>query len=118
AASAAAPAYKVVSEIKAGDGGWDILSVDPSPHRLYVARRDRVTAIDLATGTVTDKLAPADGGHSALAIPGTGEVLVTNGNANTATIINGRTGQLGATIPTGKKPDAAVYDPTTRTLWV
>lgn len=117
-AAGAAPTYKVVSEIRAGDGGWDILSVDPAAHRLYVARRDRVTAVDLATGTVTDKLAPADGGHSALAIPGTGEVLVTNGNANNATIIDGRTGQLRATIPTGKKPDAAAYDPATRTLWV
>ena len=117
-AAGAAPTYKIVSEIKAGDGGWDILSVDPSAHRLYVARRDRVTAVDLATGTVTDKLAPDDGGHSALVIPGTSEVLVTNGTANNATIIDGRTGQLRATIPTGKKPDAAAYDPATRTLWI
>jgi DNA-binding beta-propeller fold protein YncE len=117
-AHAAVSAYKVVGEIKAGDGGWDILSVDPAAHRLYLARRDGVTAVDFATGKVTDKLAPADGGHSALAIPGTGEVLVTNGNANNATIIDGSTGQLRATIPTGKKPDAAAYDPATRTVWV
>jgi YVTN family beta-propeller protein len=108
----------VTGEIKAGDGGWDILSVDPAAHRLYVGRRDRVTAVDLATGNVTDRLAPADGGHSALAIPGTGDVLVTNGNANSATVIDGRTGQLRATIPTGKKPDAVAYDPATRTVWV
>jgi YVTN family beta-propeller protein len=46
------------------------------------------------------------------------EVLVTNGNANTATIIDGRTGKLIATIPTGKKPDAATYDPATKSIWV
>ena len=45
-------------------------------------------------------------------------MLVTNGTANTATIVDGRTGQLRATIPTGKKPDAAIYDPATRTVWV
>jgi YVTN family beta-propeller protein len=117
-AAAAVPAYSVVGTYKAADGGWDILSVDPVAHRLYVARRDSVTAVDLASGTVTDKLAPADGGHSALAIPGTSDVLVTNGTANTATIIDGRTGKLRATIPTGKKPDAATYDPATRTVWV
>ena len=117
-AAAAVPAYNVVGSYKAADGGWDILSVDPVAHRLYVGRRESVTAVDLATGKVTDKLAPADGGHSALAIPGTGDVLVTNGNASNATIIDGATGQLRATIPTGKKPDAATWDPATRTVWV
>lgn len=117
-AAVGAPSYSVVGTYKAADGGWDILSVDPVAHRLYVGRRDSVTAVDLKSGTVTDKLAPADGGHSALAIPGTGEVLVTNGTANTATMIDGRTGQVRATIPTGKKPDAAAYDPATRTVWV
>jgi YVTN family beta-propeller protein len=117
-AAAAVPTYSVVGTYKAADGGWDILSVDPAAHRLYVARRDSVTAVDLASGIVTDKLAGADGGHSALAIPGTGDVLVTNGTANTATIVDGRTGKLRATIPTGKKPDAATYDPATRTVWV
>ena len=117
-AASAAPSYSVVGTYKAADGGWDILSVDPVAHRLYVARRDSVTAVDLATGKVTDKLAPADGGHSALAIPGTGDLLVTNGNANNATIIDGATGKLRATIPTGKKPDAATWDPATRTVWV
>jgi len=118
AATAAPPRYSVVGNYKGADGGWDILSVDPLAHRLYVARRDSVTAVDLQSGKITDRLAPADGGHSALAIPGTGDVLVTNGNANNATIIDGRTGQVRATIPTGKKPDAAAYDPATRKIWV
>jgi YVTN family beta-propeller protein len=117
-AAAAAPSYSVVGTYKAADGGWDILSVDPVAHRLYLARRDSVTAVDLKSGTVADKLAPAEGGHSALAIPGTSDVLVTNGTANTATIIDGRTGELRATIPTGKKPDGATWDPSTRTIWV
>jgi YVTN family beta-propeller protein len=117
-AATAAPSYSVVGTYKAADGGWDILSVDPVSHRLYVARRDSVTAVDLKFGEVTDKLAAADGGHSALAIPGTSDVLVTNGTANTAAIVDGRTGQLRATVATGKKPDAAAYDPSTKEIWV
>lgn len=117
-ATATFPSYSLVGTYKGADGGWDILSVDPATNRLYIARRDRVTAVDLTSGAVTDKLAPADGGHSALVIPGTGEVLVTNGNANEVTLIDGRTGQLRATMKTGKKPDAATYDPATRTVWV
>jgi YVTN family beta-propeller protein len=118
AAAAAVPNYSVVGTIKGADGGWDLLSVDSAAHRLYIAHGDRVTAVDLATGNATDKLAPADRAHAALAIPGTGEVLVTNGTPNTATIVDGRTGQIRATIPTGTKPDAAVFDPATRTIWV
>jgi DNA-binding beta-propeller fold protein YncE len=118
AAAGAPPSYSIAGSYKAADGGWDILSVDQVAHRLYVGRRDSVTVVDLTSGKVIDKLAPADGGHSALAIPATGNVLVTNGTANTATIIDGTSGQLRANIPTGKKPDAATYDPATRTVWV
>ncbi len=117
-ATAAPPSYSVVSQLKGADGGWDLLSVDSATHRLYLAHGDMVTAVDLASGTVTDKLAPAVHSHAALAIPGTNEVLVTNGNANNATIVNGGTGAVRATIATGKKPDAAVYDPATRSVWV
>lgn len=118
AAVAANPAYHAADQIKAADGGWDLLSVDPMAKRLYVARRDAVTAVDLASGKVTDKLAAADGGHAALAIPGTSNVLVTNGNSNKATIIDGRTGEVRSTLPTGKKPDAATYDPATHDVWI
>ena len=118
ASACRSPSYSVVGTYKAADGGWDILSVDPVAHRLYVGRRDRVDRRRPEVGPVTDRLAPADGGRSALAIPGTGDVLVTNGTANTATIVDGRTGQLRALFPTGKKPDAATYDPATRTVWV
>jgi DNA-binding beta-propeller fold protein YncE len=117
-AAAAAPHYHVVARLPAGDGGWDILSVDSVDQRLYVGRPDGVTAIDLRTGKATDRIVPGQRVHAALAIPGTHEVISTNGESNTATLFDGRTGRVRATIPTGKKPDAAAYDPATRTLWV
>jgi YVTN family beta-propeller protein len=116
--AAAAPAYSVAGQYKARDGGWDAASVDPVHHRLYVARSDAVMAVDLVSGHVTDQLVPAERGHSALAIPGGSEVISTNGTSNTALIFDGVTGKVRATIATGKKPDAVVYDPATRSLWV
>lgn len=123
AAAAMAPAastagYRVVAQLPAGDGGWDLASVDPADQRLYVARSDGVTAIDLRTGKAADHLVPAQRGHAALAIPGTHEVLLTNGETNNAVIFDGRTGRVRATIPTGTKPDAAIYEPASRTLWI
>jgi len=115
---APAPAYHVVAQLPAGDGGWDLLSVSSLDQRLYVAHGDGVTAFDLRTGKAIDKIVAGQRVHAALAIPGTHEVLSTNGETNNATLFDGRTGKVRATIPTGTKPDAAAYDPATRTVWI
>ena len=116
--AAAPPTYHIVARLAAGDGGWDILSVDPVDQRLYIGRPDGVTAIDLRTGKATDRIVPGQRVHSALVIPGTHEVVSTNGETDTALLFDGRTGKVRATIATGKKPDAAAWDPATRTLWI
>ena len=118
AAAAPQPNYRVVAQLAAGDGGWDIASVDSEAGRLYVGRSDGVTAVDLATGKATDRIVPGDGVHAAFAIPGTHDVLSTNGKSNNALLFDGRTGKVRATIPTGTKPDAVAFDPVTRTIWI
>lgn len=118
AATPAAPSYRLAATIAGPDGGWDLTSVDPMGRRLYVARSEAIEAVDLDTGRMTPALVPAQRGHAALAIPGTSEVISTNGGSNTATIFNGRTGMIRAVIATGTKPDDVAFDPSTRTLWV
>ena len=117
-AAAPPPQLHVIDRLAAGDGGWDLLSVAPADQRLYVAHGDRVTAFDLRTGKAIDKLVAGQRAHAALAIPGTHEVVSTNGETNNAYLFDGRTGRIRATIPTGTKPDAAAYDPATRTIWI
>lgn len=112
------PQYRLVAQLPAGDGGWDLLSVAPEDQRLYVAHGDGVTAIDLRTGNATDHVVAGQRVHAALAIPGTHDVLSTNGETNNAFLFDGRTGEIRATIPTGTKPDAAAYDPATKTIWI
>lgn len=113
-----APTYHVVAEIPSGDGGWDLASVDEKRGRLYVARTDGVTVIDLKSGKASDRFLAGQRVHAALAVPGTEYVISTNGQANNAILFDGRSGRIVATIPTGTKPDAAAYDPSTRTIWV
>lgn len=119
AAAPATPAtdYRVAQSFPGPDGGWDLLSVDSVHHRVYIARGDSLTSTDTVSGATTT-LAPAQRGHAALAIPGTGEVLLTNGNGDNAQIVDGATGKTRATVATGKKPDAAVWDPLSRHLFV
>jgi YVTN family beta-propeller protein len=117
-ANSTEPHYRLVAQLQAGDGGWDLLSVDPADQRLYIAHGDGVTVLDLRTGKATDKIVSGRRVHAALAIPGTHDVISTNGETNNATLFDGRTGGIRATIPTGTRPDAAAYDPATRTAWI
>jgi len=116
--SAAPLTHRVSSQIPLGDGGWDLLSVSSADRRIYIAHGDRVSVVDLLTGKATDTLIAGHRIHAALAIPGTHEVILTNGETNTATLFDGRTGVARATVPTGTKPDAAAFDPATETVWV
>lgn len=110
AARADAPtSLEVISTIAGPDGGWDLAAVDPDSRRLYIARSDGVTAIDLDSGKVTPKLVEGKRLHAVLPLPG-GKVLTTNGIGNTATLFDAATGKVIASIPTGTDPDDAVYD--------
>lgn len=117
-AASASASHKLVAQVPLGDGGWDLLSVAPADQRVYIAHGDRVSAVDLGTGQASDKLISGQRVHAALAISGTHTVLSTNGGTNSATLFDGRTGDVLATIPTGTNPDAATFDPATSTVWV
>jgi YVTN family beta-propeller protein len=108
----------VVQRIAGPDGGWDLLSIDSAHHRLLVARSDGVMAVDLRTGEVTPRFVPAGRLHAVLAIPHTGLGLATAGPNNSAILFDLETGAVRAEVPTGKNPDAAIYDPAGRTVWV
>ena len=113
AAPAPAPDYAIVDRIVGPDGGWDFTAVDPVRGRLYIARSNAVTAVDLATGKVTPQLALANGGHQVLVVRGGAEIVETDGKTNLARFIDADTGEVRAEIATGIKPDAALLDPAT-----
>lgn len=113
-----ASAMQIAKRIPGPDGGWDYASFDAEGHRLFIARANAVQTVDIGTGQVTPAFLPAQRGHSAFVMPGTGLGLSTNGTSNTATIFDARTGAIKAQIPTGKKPDAAIYDASTRLAYV
>jgi len=107
------PALALTRQWAGPDGGWDFSSFDPVRGRLYVARTDGVTALDAASGQVTDHLLTASRTHAAVPINGGEEILVTVTSSGSAIIANATTGALRASLPTGKKPDAAMVEPAT-----
>lgn len=108
--TAPAPSYHLAGKLALSDGGWDYVSVDPALHRLYVARTDAVTAVDLETNQVTARLAAAARGHEVLPLTSGTVLLVTNGTPGTAQFVDARTGTVLASAKVGTGPDAAILD--------
>ncbi len=102
--------YKIVGHIAGPDGGWDYASFDADARRIYVAKGSFVMAVDADSGKVTPQLAPATRAHAPVPLPG-GKLLITNGGSDTATFVDGATGQALGSVPTVKSPDGAIYDP-------
>jgi DNA-binding beta-propeller fold protein YncE len=102
--------YRVVERIKAPDALWDYAAIDADARRLYVGRFGGVLPVNLKTRTAESVMAPSALVHGVLPIPQTTLVLSTNGQDDTATLFDGRTGRKIADIATGSEPDAIVFD--------
>jgi DNA-binding beta-propeller fold protein YncE len=100
-----------------GDARFDLAAVDSKAHRLYIARGYGVMAVDLVGGQVTHQLVPGKHVHAVVPLPD-GQVLSTNGDLDTATLFDGISGKVRAEISTGQNPDAAVFDPASKLVFV
>jgi DNA-binding beta-propeller fold protein YncE len=106
-----APSYSLAGRIKGPDGGFDYASFDPTHRRVYVSRTGGVLALDVDSGVVTGHLTDAQKTHESLPLDDGGKLLITDSGTNTAHLVDALTGKPLAEIPTGQKPDAAIFDP-------
>jgi YVTN family beta-propeller protein len=103
-----------------GDGGWGFLSVDPSAHRLFIPRTNRVMVVDTNTGRVVGNI---DGMSSLrnMALDNSGKfgyaTDVTDGTAGYVRVFDRSALKLVASIPTGPIPFAIVFDPSTKLIF-
>lgn len=93
-----------------GEGGWDYLSVDATNNRLYVSHSTQVEVLDAKTHEKIGTIPNLQGVHGVLAVPKTGRGITTNGRSNTVTIFDLKTLKPIVELPTGKNPDALLYD--------
>lgn len=106
----AAPAsYSVTDRIAGPDGPWDYAKVDPQTHRLFVARGNAVTVVDLSGTSTATSIGAVTRGHAVVPLDG-GRLLVTSGNDGTVRFLDIATGKQLASVTVGKKPDAAILD--------
>jgi DNA-binding beta-propeller fold protein YncE len=116
AAATALPAnaqdYKVLQRATlGGEGGWDLLTVDPAAHRLYVGRGTRVMVIDADTLKLQGEVPDTAGIHGVAIASDLGRGFTSNGRTSNSTIFDLETLKPVGEVKTGENPDAILYEP-------
>jgi len=108
----AEPSYKLVTEIPiGGEGGWDILSIDSTSHRLYLSHATKVVVVDLDRNAVAGEIADTPGVHAFIAVSELKRGFSSNGKENKSSVVDLTTLKTISKVDTGDSPDAIVYEP-------
>src|SRR6516165_6918962 len=111
--------YKFSKEIViGGEGGWDYLSVDPAAHRLYVTHGTKIVVIDTQMNKVVGEVADTPGVHGFALASDLGRGFSSNGRENKVSIVDLKTLKLIQKVDTGENPDAILYEPSEKEVWV
>jgi len=104
-------AYQFLSEIPiGGEGGWDILTIDPTANRLYLSHSTKVVVVDLSKNAVTGEIADTPGVHAFIALPELQRGFSSNGKESKSSVVDLTTLSTVSKIDTGPNPDAIVYE--------
>ena len=110
--------YHLVKTVKLpGPGGWDYLTIDMQGRRLFVSRETHVAVLNADTGEIVGDIADTPGVHGIAIAAEFGRGFTSNGEANNVTIFDLKTLKAIGKVPTGKEPDAIVYDPATHRVF-
>ena len=103
--------YHLLKEIPVGgEGGWDIVSVDPANHRLYLSHATKVVVIDTDKNEVVGEIADTPGVHAFVAVPHAQRGFSSIGRENKSNMVDLKTLKTLLKVDTGESPDAMVYE--------
>ena len=118
AADAGAASYRVANTFPiGGDGKWDYPSVDTAAQRLYLSRGTHVVIVNTQTGQVAGDIADTPGVHGIALAPELNRGYISLGKSDRVKIFDLKTLDVIATVETGAKPDAILYEPQTRQVF-
>src|SRR5215468_5201533 len=104
--------YHVVQTYElGGDGAWDYVVPQPSQHRVFVARTNRVMVIDEDTGKLLGEVTGINGAHGTAIAESSGHGFATSGNDQSVVMFDAKTFKELARIPAAEDADAIIYDP-------
>ena len=104
--------YHVVQTYElGGDGAWDYVVPQPSQHRVFVARTNRVMVIDEDTGKLLGEVHGINGAHGTAIAESSGLGFATSGNDQSVLMFDAKTLKELTRIPAAEDADAIIYDP-------
>jgi YVTN family beta-propeller protein len=111
--------YQSAGEIPiGGEGSWDILTIDPTANRLYLSHATKVVVVDLGKNSVIGEITDTRGVHAFVAVPALQRGFSSNGKEAKASVVDLKTLKTISKIDTGRSPDAIVYEPKHREVYI
>jgi YVTN family beta-propeller protein len=103
--------YHFLREIPiGGEGGWDILTIDPAPRLLYLSHSTKVVVVDLSKNAVVGEITDTPGVHAFVPVPEVHRGFSSNGRESKSSVVDLTTLKTVSKIDTGANPDAIVYE--------
>ena len=119
ALSAGAREYTLLDTIPiGGEGGWDILTIDPTARRLYLSHATKVVVVDIDANKVIGEINDTPGVHAFVAVPELQRGFSSNGKENKSSVVDLKTLQTVEKADVGQNPDAVAYDATCGEVYV
>ena len=94
-----------------GEGGWDILTIDPTTDSLYLSHSTKVVVVDLRKNAVAGEIADTPGVHAFVAVPELQRGFSSNGKESKSSVVDLTTFRTVSKVDTGSNPDAVIYEP-------
>jgi len=117
--SLVAEQYKVKSRLHLqGDSGWDYLTVDPESRELYVTHGTELQIVNLDSQEPIAKVAGMKRIHGVAIVKDLNRGFVSDGGDNAVVIFDLKSHSILNKVPTGKNPDAILYDPFSKRIFV
>jgi hypothetical protein len=101
-----------------GEGGWDLLAVDPTSHLLYIPRSTHMQILGEADGKPVADIPGQQRNHGVAVVPELHRGFITDGNAGDVVVFDTSSHEVLGKIKADKDADDAVYDPASRKILV
>ena len=102
--------YEVVKTFNiGGDGGWDLVTVDPAAHRLYIVRSSHTQVIDENDGKVLADIPGQTRSHGTAIVPEANRGFISDGGG-AIVIFDLKSNETLGKIEAPKDADGIIYD--------
>ena len=101
-----------------GAAGWDYVTVDAAARRVYVSHSTQVDVLDADSFAVVGTIPNTPGVHGIAIARDAGRGYISAGKADAVIAFDLQTLKPLGEIKVGKKPDAIIYEPLTKRIYV